>query len=406
MKLVRIPEKKFEEYRINAIFDCYKWDPQFLDNNTLSKYVLVLNEKEYHEIAELTENLDSETQASEIFLNSHLHLTKILKLSPQIYKELKSMSNYDKNKHIRLMRYDFHPTIENNWVISEVNSDVPGGFAEASLLPELAIKTLGNKKYYSINFGNQLAQTISQKIKNKGTIMFVHCTSYSDDRQVMQYLGDKMASLGYKSLYGAADHLKFINKEAFSILDNHQEKVDFIFRFTPIEWLIDIKPKTWSGYFNTITPSCNHPIAIFAQTKRFPLIWPLLEKNNIKLLTWKKLLPNTLEVKQAKGEEYIYKPAYGRVGENISIKDACTIEEYQSIIKDVHKHPQKYIAQKKFNSKPLCTPEGTKYHVCLGSYTIDGHHAGFYARISTKPRIDSDAEDIPVVIERSNNHEQ
>ena len=80
-------------------------------------------------------------------------------------------------------------------------------------------------------------------------------------------------------------------------------------------------------------------------------------------------------------------------------------EEYQEILKDVHKHPKKYLAQKRFISKPLTTPQGTKYHVCLGSYTIDGKHTGFYARISPKPRIDSDAEDIPVVIERSKSHE-
>ena len=130
------------------------------------------------------------------------------------------------------------------------------------------------------------------------------------------------------------------------------------------------------------------------------------EKNGIKLPTWKKLLPETIEVKQAKGKEgYIYKPAYGRVGENISIKEACSKEEYQEILKDVHKHPKKYLAQKRFISKPLTTPQGIKYHVCLGSYTIDGKHAGFYARISPKPRIDSDAEDIPVVIERSKSHE-
>ena len=76
MKLVRIPESKFEEYRLNAIFDCYKWDPQFLDSNTLSKYVLVLTEKECREVSKLTEELDSETEISEIFLNSHLNYDK------------------------------------------------------------------------------------------------------------------------------------------------------------------------------------------------------------------------------------------------------------------------------------------------------------------------------------------
>ena len=82
------------------------------------------------------------------------------------------------------------------------------------------------------------------------------------------------------------------------MLNNTEEKVDFIFRFTPLEWLKDIKPKTWGGYFFTTTPSCNHPIAIFAQTKRFPLIWDILEKAGVSFDTWKKLLPDTKEVKK------------------------------------------------------------------------------------------------------------
>ena len=47
--------------------------------------------------------------------------------------------------------------------------------------------------------------------------------------------------------------------------------------------------------------------------------------------------------------------------------------------------------------------DGKEYHVCLGSYTIDGKYAGFYARISETPRIDSNAADIPVLIEGDNN---
>ena len=403
MKLISIPKNKYEEYRLNAIFDCYKWDPQFLDNNTLAKYVLVLKESEYKKLATLTEQLDVETIKAEEFLNQNLKLSKKLALPKKIYNELKKMKNYDSKKHIRLMRYDFHPTIDQGWMISEVNSDVPGGFAEASLLPLLAIKTLNlNNNYYSINFGEILANSISKKVKKNGTIMFVHCTSYSDDRQVMQYIGDLMESYGFKSIYGACDHLKFINKEAFSILDGYEMKVDGIFRFTPLEWLKDVKPKTWSGYFDTITPSCNHPIAIFAQTKRFPLIWNILEKNNISLNNWKKLLPETIEVKKAKGKDgYIYKPACGRVGEKISIKEACDDDEYNDILKDIKKHPKNYLAQKKFNSKPLKSSDGKYFHICLGSYTVDGKHAGFYARISEKPRIDSNAADIPVIIERN-----
>ena len=402
MKLISIPEERYEEYRLKAIFECYKWDPQFLDNNTVASHVLEITEEEYEEVAALTEKLDIETRNAEEFLNKNLDLAKPLALPKQIYNELKRMTNYDPKKHIRLMRYDFHPTTENKWAVSEVNSDVPGGFAEASLLPKLAIETLKTKKYFTIDFGEILADALEKKTKKNGTIAFVHCTSYSDDRQVMQFIGDKMTQRGFKSLYVAADHLDFENKKAKSILDNYEGNVDCIFRFTPLEWLRAIKPKTWDGYFDTTTPSCNHPIAIFAQTKRFPLVWDTLEENGIKLDTWRELLPETLEVKDAKNKEgFIYKPACGRVGEKISIKDACRDNEYNEILKEVKKYPKDYLAQKQFMSKPLIDNEGKEYHVCLGSYTVDGKHAGFYARISSKKRIDSDAADIPVIIKRS-----
>lgn len=399
MKLVTIPD--YENYRIDAMFDCYKWDPQFLDSNTISKHALVLTKQEARSLAHLTELLDQETRDAELILNTHLSLAKKLRLPKKLLPELKRMKNYDPKRHIRLTRYDFHPTKEGEWAISEVNSDVPGGFAEASLLPKLALQYLKSNKVESIDFGSHLVKALSKKIKKKGTVFFVHCTSYSDDRQVMQYLGDQMEQRGYHALYGAIDHLRFQNQEAISILDGHQGKVDGIVRFTPLEWVKDIKPKTWSGYFDTTTPSCNHPIAIFAQTKRFPFVWEQLESYGLSFSTWRKLLPNTIEVTKKVPPGYLYKPAWGRVGEKISIQEACEEGEYQKILKEVKRHPKRYILQKQFSSQLLESPEGEWFHVCIGSYAVDGKHAGFYARMSRKLRIDSDAEDIPVLIERT-----
>ena len=403
MRLESIPKEKYNDYKLDVMFDCYKWDPQFLDNNTIAKYALVLTEEEHKELENLTEKIDKETIEAEEFINKNLKIAKPLALPKKITNELKRMKNYDPEKHIRLMRYDFHPTKEDKWAVSEVNSDVPGGFAESSLMPQAAINVIASESnFYYKNFGDILANSISKKVIPGGKIMMVHCTCYSDDRQVMQFLGDKLKSMGFNIIYGAADHLKFENNIAYSVLDGNEGKVDGIVRFTPLEWLKDIKPKTWDGYFDTITPSCNHPVAIFAQTKRFPLIWNELEKKGIKLETWRKLLPETIEVKDAKNKEgFIFKPACGRVGEKFSIKEACVDNEFEEILKDVKKHPKEYLAQKKFISKPVIDEVGNKFHVCLGSYTVDGKHGGYYARISSTPRIDSNAADIPVLIERS-----
>jgi len=298
------------------------------------------------------------------------------------------------------MRFDFHPTVDGKWALSEVNSDVPGGFAEASKMPEIAAGLFPNENYTVKNFGDMLADAFENKVKPGGKIMFVHCTSYIDDRQVMQFLGDKLEGSGFKAIYAASDHLSFNDHKAISILDGNKGEVDAVFRFTPLEWLVTVKPKRWSGYFDTVTPSCNHPIAIFTQTKRFPFVWETLEKQGVDLSAWRELLPETLEVKKAESnDEYIFKPVYGRVGEKISIKEACGEDEYKKILKDVKKKPKKYIKQKKFISKPLTGENGESFHVCIGAYSVDGKAAGYYARISEKPRIDSGAADIPVLIE-------
>lgn len=400
MKLVPIPRDKYDEYRLTLMFDCYKWDPQFLDNNTIAEYALVISEKEHEELAKLTEELDKETRDAEVFMNHHPEIAKPLALPKSLKKEIKKMDNYEPDKHVRLMRYDFHPTTEGGWAVSEVNSDVPGGFAESSLMPKAALELLGNKAYYYKNFGDIMVAALQKKVPANGTIMMVHCTSYSDDRQVMQFLGDRLKAEGFRVIYGAADHLIFIKNQAYSILDGNEGKVDAIFRFTPLEWLTEMRPKRWQGYFDTVTTCCNHPVAIYAQTKRFPLIWDDLEQQGISLSAWRKLLPDTIEVKDAKGKEgYIYKPACGRVGEKISIKEACRGDEYKKILEDVRKHPKEYLAQKRFISKPLLSGGGEEFHVCLGSYAVDGRHAGYYARISQSPRIDSHAADIPVLIE-------
>ena len=426
MKLVPMPKEKYEYYKQRLMFEGYKWDPQFVDNNTVAKYVLVLSEDEARTIADYTSKLAKETMEAEEFINNNLHKAKSLRLPKRLKKEIQSMTNYDTEKNIRLMRFDFHPTTDGGFAISEVNSDVPGGHAEGSVVPAIAkeileqayVKGMHNEKshkaldkewpitttYGYMDFSSFLVDAISKKVPKNGTIFLNHCTCYSDDRQVMEFDADRLRAAGYKVIIGAADHISFKDNKAYSILDGNWAELDGIFRYTPVEWLMDIKPKRWQGYFNTETVACNHPVSLYAQTKRFPFVWNMLEENNVAMSTWRELLPETVEAKDVLSgkyskEEFIYKPAYGRVGEKISIKEACKEDEYRKILKEVRKHPKRYIAQRRFASQPLEGINGEKLHVCIGSYAVEGEHAGFYARVSHLLRIDSNAADIPVLIE-------
>jgi glutathionylspermidine synthase len=398
IKLELIPEDKYSDYRYNVIFKAYKWDPQVGDNNTVSKHVVILDSKTVEQLKSWAEQLSSETMLMEEELLKNLSLAKELGLPDKIRKMLGRTSNYNRNKNVRLMRFDFHPT-KTGWAISEVNSDVPGGFAEASILPEIA-NTYFDGYMPAENFSNVMVEAFKSKTKAVANIAFVHATAYSDDRQVMQFLSDRFMENGMNTVFAAPDHIKWVDKKAFSIVEGNECKIDGIIRFFPLEWLVSL-PRTskWQGYYDSETVSCNHPAAILTQSKRLPLIW---DKLGVKIPVWKELLPETKSPKDVNPQitDWIYKPALGRVGEGISIKEAVSKKELTEIEKSARRDSKNWVSQRMFESAPVKSVNGENYHLCLGVFTIDGKFAGFYGRISLYPRIDSKAEDISVLVSK------
>lgn len=391
-----IPEKKYSEYRYNAIFQAYKWDPQVEDHNTVAKQVILMNADTAAQLERWAEQLAAETALMEEALLKKLSLARNLGLPREIIKTLNRLQSYDRENNIRLMRFDFHPT-ETGWAVSEVNSDVPGGLAEASILPELAMPYFDGYKPRG-HLADSLFKSFQRKIKEKGTLAFVHATSYSDDRQVMEFLSDYAMEHGYQTVFIAPDHIQWKKRKANNILQGSEGEVDGIIRFFPLEWMKNLPRNVdWKGYYNSETPSCNHPISILAQSKRLPLIWDEL---GVEIPAWKTLLPETIDPKavKRKNSEWIYKPAFGRVGEDISIREAISEKEYIRIEKAANRHSKDWVAQRKFNSCPLKCENGEIYHVCIGVFAVDGKSAGFYGRISPYPRIDGRAKDIPILV--------
>jgi glutathionylspermidine synthase len=401
MKLVAIPADKYSDYRYDVIFNAYKWDPQFGDRNTVAKHALFLTEDEALEIEKMAENLAAETAKIEDFLRKSPELSRLAKslgFENKMIKAHKKTTGYAGENHVRVMRFDFHPT-QNGWRVSEVNSDVPGGFAESSAWPETARKVIGGRAWK--NTAEAVIGAFKAKLEPSARVAFVHCTSYADDRQVMQYLGDMFEASGFFAVFCAPDHIIFKNKRAYCILDNEERELGAIVRFFPLEWLTGLPKRCgWKGFFDTVTPSCNHPQALFAQSKRLPLIW---DKAGIDLPYWKSLLPATVDPRdgllKAKEHDFIYKPALGRVGEGITIEGVMPAKEIALIKKNAEKYNRDWIAQRMFKSLPLLTDDGEPLHVCVGAFTVDGKGAGFYARMSRSLRIDSAAMDIPVLIE-------
>ena len=256
-------------------------------------------------------------------------------------------------------------------------------------MPEIAGKYLNTDGFQpGVNTASMLYEAFKNKINPNGVAAFVHATSYADDRQVMQYLSDYFHTRGIDTIFAAPDHLKWVGRKAVSIIEGKKCDITGIIRFFPLEWLISLpKGADWTGYYDCEIPSCNHPVAIFAQSKRLPLIW---DKLNIEIPAWRKLLPETKDPKSVtpQDKEWLYKPALGRVGEGITFRD----EKLEKIIR---RYSTDWIAQQMFKSQPL-----ESYHLCVGVFTVNGKRAGFYGRVSPYSVIDSRAKDIPILIGR------
>jgi len=303
-------------------------------------------------------------------------------MSPQMVEALCNCS-YDPAKHIRFMRFDFHPTTE-GWQISEVNSDVPAGYPEASVLPKLAQPYFDGYSQYGC-FGTSFKRRMSNLAPLGSTIAYLHDTHTVEDYQILHYLGDLMETAGYKSMYASPSHMEWEN--------NVVKDIGGFVRYFPVEWMENTSGIDWQGFVNSQTPSCNHPVALLTQSKRLPVVWDEL---GVSIPTWKKLLPETKCASEFTDESgWILKPAFGRVGEGITIPDTMSEEEEKAVKHAAAHDPSQWVAQKMFESAPM-----NGLHINAGVFVMDGEFAGFFSRISSSPRMDEDASEIPILVKR------
>ena len=93
IKLVKIPDEIYPMYRSDVIFNGYKWDPQVGDHNTVSDYVLVMDQKTADYLDEQAEKLSEETMNLEETVLTKPDLIKKLGLPRKIQKALLKIKN-------------------------------------------------------------------------------------------------------------------------------------------------------------------------------------------------------------------------------------------------------------------------------------------------------------------------
>ncbi len=390
-----LSRSEYAEVRTRLMFEFCKWDPQMQDVSVLLPFPLIIDELEWRSLERTAVKLYHEVIEAENEVLSRRDLHKLLGFPRSIRRALAFASNTHRQRSVRVMRFDFHPA-RDGWRISEVNSDVPGGFVEVSGLNCLMAPSFSGLKA-SADVTTIYTDAIADKIPKNACIALVHATAYTDDRQVMLWFARQFERRGFKAVLAAPDHIKW--RDGKAIVEG--QRAHALLRFYPGEWLPNFSRRTgWHSYFASAATLLSNPAtALVSQSKRLPLLWDRLETP---MSTWKRLLPETRDPRDTEWrrspEDWLLKPALGRVGEDIAFPGLTREKKRQRIQRSVRWHPGNWIAQRRFDATSIATSTGPIWP-SLGLYVIDGIPAGAYMRVGRRPIIDARARETALLIE-------
>ena len=391
-----LPDDALAALRRRAIFDCCKWDPQVEDTSTIAAFPIVLERDEWRQLARAAESLAAETLAAEEELADRTDLHTALALPRAVTKALARARNRPSPGLARLVRFDFHHTRE-GWRISEANTDVPGGLNEASGLARLMEPHFPG----TASAGDVTAEYAHALTGGRrgARVALAHATAYVDDRQVMEYLSRRLSEIGAEAILTSPSHLRWQDGRALVDLAGRVTDVDSIARFFPAEWLPNLPARAGWEHFvcGATTPLSNPARALLTQSKRFPLVWDALRTP---LPAWRSLLPETRDPRDAPwqhSEEWVLKPALGRVGEDVGIPGVSSGKEWKAIARSARWRARHWVAQRRFEPTVI-RQDGEAFHPCIGVYTIGTRVAGAYGRLARRALIDYRAQDVAVLV--------
>ncbi len=391
-----IPPDAFATLRRRAMFDCFKWDPQMEDVQVLAPFALTIDEGTWRHLADAAARLAAEATQAEHEILGRTDLLRKLGLPRAIRQVLSRTGSAQDDRHegARFCRFDFHPA-EEGWVISEANTDVPGGFIEASGLSRLFLPHVPGARVAG-DPAEALAHAVRTLVGERAHVLLAHATAYTDDHQVMAFVAERLRERALRASLRSPDALRWESDRACT---TDGDTVDAVVRFFPAEWLPNLPRETgWRAFFRSgPTILCNPGSAIIVQSKRFPLVWDDLKTP---LPAWRKFLPEVRDVRDVPwqtDEGWVLKPALGRVGDGIGIRGVTSERDWRAIGRSARWHAPYWAAQRRFRPLAVETPEGP-YYPCLGVFTVGGRACGIYGRISRIPLIDHRARDVAVLI--------
>ncbi len=387
----------FAAIRRRAVLEGCKWDPQVGDVNSLADFPLIISRVEWTELASLAESLAAETLSAEREVLNLPHLLDELGLPRRVRAALRGDAPVTPTA-ARTMRFDFHCTTE-GWRLSEVNSDVPGGFTEASFFTALMAEHFPGTRPTG-DPGAAWADAIAGSAGPGGKVGLLSAPGFMEDHQIMAYLARQLRLRNCEAHLANPKQIAWRDGEAGLETGWIRGSLDAVVRFYQGEWLAELPRQCgWRQFFRGgRTPVANPGVAVISESKRFPLVWDRL---STPLFHWRRLLPETCdprEVPWRTDDAWLVKCAMSNTGDEVCVRALMPEKEWRRTRWSVRLRPAAWLAQRRFESVPIKTPRGAM-HVCVGVYAINDRAAGAYARLSPRPLIDFAAVDVALLVQ-------
>jgi glutathionylspermidine synthase len=400
-----LERETFIDIRRYMALEAYKWDPQVEDVSVLQPFPLLLRRAQWRYLAASAEALARETCAAErALLERPDPLSKLAvpsRLAQSILRGLRSP--HPLASEARVMRFDFHPT-QTGWRISEVNSDVPGGFSEASEFPSLMSEHYPGYAPAGApgpDLANALARRIEDLDGSQVSAALIWAAGFMEDLQVVSYLAGLLRRRGVETRLINPLHLRFDRGKACLIEGGAGTPLSLIVRFHQAEWLSRRRYAAVAPYLlgDAETPVINPGYAMLSESKRFPLVWDDL---HLEMRTWRLLLPETRDPREVgwrRDAQWLLKTAFCNTGDSVSSPLTMPRRDWFRSAAEATLFPDQWVAQRRFASLAIDTPLGAAYP-CIGVYTIGGRAAGIYGRLSRTPIVTYAAADVAVLVEK------
>jgi glutathionylspermidine synthase len=395
-----VAEADFQLIQNRMALDFCKWDSQIGDVSTLFRQPVLISPGTWRELKQMAEDLAAELMTAEEELLDRPELYSVLGLP----KQLRSIFE-DAREHgltpcsVRTLRFDFHYTTE-GWRVSEVNSDVPGGYTEASRFTQLVCDRFPGT-HSAGNPGTEWAESMHSVVGGRGHIALLSAPGFIEDQQVTAFLACELQARDINTfLLHHPSQLNWKQGQAGVLSEGKELAIDAIVRFYQGEWLAKLPSSCgWKWLFlGGKTPVSNSAPALLTESKRFPLTWDMLSS---KMNRWKVLLPECRDPREGchtLGDSWVLKASYSNTGDDVHMRESTDRETWGRLCRSVERHPERWILQRRFVPTSISSHLGPVYP-CIGVYTINGRTAGVYARASVRRVTDYAAMDVALLID-------